>query len=110
MGQVKGEVVKGEGDCSSYDHIVIETRSGFVFAEVYTGSFDEGDIVYGDLHSYGFKNVKVGSRTGRIYIDDYFESRSDIEEWCGDELQLYRGMKKITGRHSFIIWSNPQDR
>jgi len=100
ISQVRGVVVKGEGDCSSNDHIVIETGGGYVFAEVYRGSFDEGDIVYGDLHSYGFENVKVGSGTGRIYIDDYLMDDSDIQEWCDDELKNRLTVRKTAGRYS----------
>lgn len=77
-----GVVVAGEGDCAKSDRVVIETRRGYTLAEQYRGRFDRGYQVYGELHRYGFKNVVVRGRDGRIYIDDYSASRSKAEEWC----------------------------
>lgn len=81
--QTFGVVIKADGDCPArYDRIVIETRSGYVLAEHYRGRFFEGRRVYGNLHSYGFKDVTVNESEARIYIDDYMASRSKAIEWC----------------------------
>lgn len=80
--QTAGVVALGEGDCKKSDRIVIATRMGFTLAEQYSGSFDKDDRVYGDLNSYGFKDVKVRSSEGRIYIDDYMASEDRAKEWC----------------------------
>lgn len=80
--QTAGVVALGEGDCKKSDRIVIATRMGFTLAEQYSGSFDKEDRVYGDLNSYGFKDVKVRSSEGRIYIDDYMASEDRAKEWC----------------------------
>jgi hypothetical protein len=58
---------------------------GFTLAEQWSGSFDKDDRVYGDLNSFGFKDVKVGSSNGRIYIDDFMASEDRAKEWCFEE-------------------------
>lgn len=87
LAQTSGVVVKADGDCPArYDRMVIETRSGYVLAEHYRGRFIEGRTVYGNLHSYGFKDVNVNGIDARIYIDDYMASRDKALEWCfGDD-------------------------
>lgn len=83
--QHAGVVAVGEGDCKRSDRVVIATRMGFTLAEQYSGSFDKDDRVYGDLNSYGFKDVKVRSSNGRLYIDDYMASEDRAKEWCFKE-------------------------
>ena len=87
VAQMAGVVVKADGDCpAGYDRMVFETRSGYVLAEQYSGSFSEGWRVFGNLHSYGFKNVQVGSHQARVYIEDYMASKDKAIEWCfGDD-------------------------
>lgn len=81
--QTFGVVVKADGDCPARsDRMVIETRSGYVLAEHYRGRFLEGRPVYGNLHSYGFKDVKVNDIDARIYIDDYMAGKDKAIEWC----------------------------
>ena len=79
---VQGIVVAGERDCSRSDRIMIETRGGYVVGEVYSGFFDRGDTVIGELHSFGTKNVRVNGRNGRLYIDDFYLSRSSAIGKC----------------------------
>lgn len=81
-GMVQGVVVVGERGCGKRDYIVIETNSGFVYAEQYSGSFDKGDTVVGDLNSYGFQDVLVNSTSGRLWIDDYMLGKSKAAEKC----------------------------
>lgn len=79
---VEGVVVVGERGCKKYDLVVIDTNDGYVLAEQYGGSFDKGDKVVGALNSYGFKDVLVNGRSGRLYIDDYMLSRDRAAEKC----------------------------
>lgn len=84
--QTVGVVVKADGDCpAGYDRMVIETRSGYVLAEHYRGTFYEGRRVYGNLHSYGFEDVIINDREARIYIDDYMASNEAASNWCFNE-------------------------
>lgn len=85
IAHVQGEVVVGERKCRKRDYVVIETLSGYVYAQVYTGSFDKGDLVVGAIDSYGLKNVKVNGSTGSVYIDDFMLSRSRAAEKCFGE-------------------------
>ena len=83
LAQTAGVVVKADGDCSAgSDRMIIETSSGYVLAEHYRGRFYEGRRVYGNLHSYGFKDVKVSDNDARIYIEDYMASKEKAIEWC----------------------------
>ena len=79
---VKGVVVVGERGCQKRDYIVIDTNLGFVYAQQYSGSFDKGDIVTGELNGYGIKEVLVNSSSGRLWIDDYMLSKSRASEKC----------------------------
>lgn len=78
----QGEVAVGEGKCQKRDRVVIATASGFVLAEQYSGSFDRGDQVVGELSGYGTKDVLVNDRAGRIWIDDYMVSQDKAKRWC----------------------------
>ena len=74
----RGIVVKE--DVGGSGNSVIETTDGwFVAAEHYSGVYlYEGDVVYGDLKSYGFKNItRSDGRKGRFYIEDY---ETNLEE------------------------------
>lgn len=83
LAQTAGVVVKADGDCTAgSDRMIIETSSGYVLAEHYRGRFYEGRRVYGNLHSYGFKDVKVNGNDARIYIEDYWASKDKAIEWC----------------------------
>lgn len=86
---VGGVVVADHYTCSTYDRIVIETNRGYSNAEVYRGynATLEGDIIYGELHSYGFTDIYDvnGRDIGRLYIDDYMVSESLAVEWCSEE-------------------------
>lgn len=46
-----------------------------------------GDVGYGDLGSYGFKDVKLGSSTCRLYVDNYLLSKSRVTEKWGEKCQ-----------------------
>jgi hypothetical protein len=85
----RGVVVLDHYECKSYDHIVIETRMGYTLAEVYDGygNTHEGHVVYGDLHSYFFKEIydEDGNQIGRLYLEDYMVGESRALEWCYEE-------------------------
>lgn len=79
----RGIVVK-EDVCGSGNSI-IETPLWYVAAEHYSGVYlYEGDVVYGDLTSYGFKTIYRDDGTeGRFYIEDYeSDIGSAFEELC----------------------------
>lgn len=81
--QTFGVVVKADGDCPAHsDRMLIETRYGYVLAEHYRGYFYEGRPVYGNLNSFGFKDVKVNNNDARIYIEDYMVAKDKAIEWC----------------------------
>lgn len=86
IAQTAGIVVKADGDCpAGSDRMIFETRSGYVLAEQYSGIFSEGWRVYGNINSYGFKNVKVNNNDARVYIEDYMASKDRAIEWCFGE-------------------------
>lgn len=85
LAQNAGVVAVGEGNCKKNDRVVIVTKMGFTLAEQWSGFFNKDDRVFGDLNSYGFKDVKVGSTSGRLYIDDFMASEDKAKEWCFKE-------------------------
>lgn len=85
LAQNAGVVAVGEGDCKKNDRVVIATRMGFTLAEQWRGRFYKDYRVFGELNRYGFKDVQVEGRDGRIYIDDYQASEDRAKEWCFEE-------------------------
>ena len=74
----KGEVVFEKGF-----YYVIDTGIGCSVVEWYGGSIPyKGNVIVGDLNSYGFKSVYNKSRDTetRLYIDDYLLRESDAIE------------------------------
>ena len=67
------------------DYVIFYTRMGFVVAEYYGGYFvlEEDDQVFGDLDSFGFKDIYCPSkdRSVRVYIDNYMLSKDRALEW-----------------------------
>lgn len=60
---------------------VAENSMGYVLLEWYGGSDPEpGDVIIGELNSYGFKNVyNLGKdREMRVWIDDYMLSKQRV--------------------------------
>lgn len=80
--QVAGVVVVGEGECSKRNKVVIETNMRFSLVEQYSGKFARGDKVVGDLNGYGFKDVLVNGRAGRVYVADYRAYKDKATRWC----------------------------
>jgi hypothetical protein len=80
----KGEVVK-EDVCGTGNAIIETTDGWYVAAEHYSGVYlYEGDIVFGNLKTYGFQEItRNDGQSGKFYIEDY---ESDIgnafEELC----------------------------
>ena len=65
--------------CSS--HYVVETYGGYVLLEWYGGADPvKGEGIFGDLHSYGFKDLVLIERKSetRAWIDDYLLSRDSV--------------------------------
>lgn len=81
----KGVVVYDKG-CNS--RMIIETTQGYVLAEWYGGSTpSKGDVIVGDLNSYGMKEVFIYNRDSdlKIWIDDYGLSRARVVEKLADK-------------------------
>ena len=82
----KGVVVyEGQGD-----YYIIETTSGYVIAERYSGLLYEDHTIYGRLHSYGFKYFIDLNRDSevKLYIEDYMLSQDRAIEWMGEHHKL----------------------
>jgi hypothetical protein len=77
----KAEVVLYQRGCHSY--FIADSSRGFYLLEWY-GGYDpsKGDVIVGDIASYGFKDVYYPrqDREGRIYVDDYALSKSRVLE------------------------------
>lgn len=82
----KGVVVyEGQGD-----YYIIETGSGYVIAERYSGILYEDQTIYGRLHSYGSKyfiNLNRDSEV-KLYIEDYMLTQERAVEWMGEHNKL----------------------
>lgn len=79
---VRGVVVIDELKCRKLGYIVIDAPKGYVYAQVWSGSFKWNDTVVGDLESFGFKDVMVNEKPARLWIDDYWLSRSRAWDKC----------------------------
>ena len=76
----KAVVVYDKG-CSS--RMIMYTSLGYILAEWYGGNTPEkGDVVVGDLNSYGFKDVwnLTKDAASRVYVDDYLLSKDRVIE------------------------------
>jgi hypothetical protein len=66
-----------------HDYFVADGPQGYYLLEWYGGySPDEGDVIIGELGSYGFKDVfypRNGAK-GRLYVDDFLLSQSSAIE------------------------------
>ncbi len=71
----------------SSDKVIIEKSMGFTCGEVYgyAGLLSEGDIVVGELESYGFHEIYDinHDRSIRIYVDKYWLDADPALEWLG---------------------------
>ena len=81
-----GFVVKRFGGC---DYFFADGPRGLYVLEWYGGyDPDEGDKIYGDIGSYGFKDVYYPDqdREGRVWVEDFLESVSgaldEIKDRC----------------------------
>ena len=66
------------------DHFVVETSGGYSLLEWYGGvvTIWEGDKVFGEIHSYGFKDIYIDGRGEmRVWVEDYWMSESDTLEY-----------------------------
>jgi hypothetical protein len=82
----KGEVVKRTGSC---DWFLVETNRGLVLLEWYGGNDpDEGDMIVGNLSSYGMKDLynTTDDAELRVWLEDYMMSEDgaieDLYEEC----------------------------
>ena len=77
----KAVVVLYQSGCRSY--FIADGPRGFYLLEWY-GGYDpsKGDVIVGDIGSYGFKDVYYPrqDREGRIYVDDYMLSKDRVLE------------------------------
>ncbi len=80
-----GEVTHRFSGC---DYFIADGPSGYYVLEWY-GGYDpyEGDTIYGEIDSYGLKDVLYNeSRKGRVWVENYLESASsamdEIQDHC----------------------------
>lgn len=62
------------------DHFIVETNGGYSLLEWYGGvvSIWEGDKVFGEIHSYGFKDIYIDGRGEmRVWVEDYWMTDRD---------------------------------
>lgn len=116
--QIKGVSL---GDYSSgCDYYLIEDSTGsYTLAEWYGGvSPDRGDIVVGDLHSYGFKDLYdiTNGLSTRVWLDDWLLSRNRAAEkltdkcgWKGNmaDYMSYSGYYSYSDYSSAIFTPSP---
>lgn len=67
------------------DKMVVEDSLGeYTCAEIYSGwAYDEGDIIYGDLHTYGMTDW-YDDTTGEeitVYVDNYWQSAEQAMDY-----------------------------
>jgi len=69
------------------DYFVADGPQGYFLLEWYGGyDPDLRDGIYGELASYGFKNVLYNNgQEGRIYVDDYLLSKDRVLEKFKDK-------------------------
>lgn len=78
---IQGEIVWIGKRC---DYYLVETSSHFIIVEDYSNKYyDIGDIVFGDFHSYGFKNISNAKKKNeqKIYIENYHSTSRKCFEW-----------------------------
>lgn len=66
------------------DYFVVETSGGYSLLEWYGGVVFiwEGDKVFGELHSYGFKDIYIENRGEmRVWIEDYWMGEQDALQY-----------------------------
>jgi hypothetical protein len=71
----------------SCDYFIADGPQGHYLLEWYGGHDpDRGDGIYGQLGTYGFKDVFYdGGQEGRLYIDDYLLSKDSALEKLGEK-------------------------
>ena len=75
---------------ASCDYFIADGPRGFYLLEWYGGHVPtEGDVIEGDIGSYGFKNVRYPrrSREGRVYVEDYLLSEDGVIKAWRDHCQ-----------------------
>lgn len=80
----KGEVIR-ENVCGSSNYIIETSDGWYVALEHWSGSYlSTGDIVFGNLKSYGFQEItKKNGNNSKVYIEDYETSIGRaLEELC----------------------------
>ncbi|MGJ4888849.1 hypothetical protein ACQR1Y_11675 [Bradyrhizobium sp. HKCCYLRH3099] len=81
--QIPGQIVVVAARSGCHDYFVADGPQGYYLLEWYGGfSPSEGDVILGELGSYGFKDVyyPVQGSKGRLYVDDFLLSRSKVVE------------------------------
>ena len=82
----EGRIIQRFSGC---DYFIADGNKGLYVLEWY-GGYDpkEGDRISGDIGRYGMKTVTYPNvnRTGRVWVEDYLESRSaamdEINDHC----------------------------
>jgi hypothetical protein len=75
---VRCEVVRRISGC---DYFMVQTRQDYAVLEWYGGHDpDKGDVMIGNVNSYGFKNFIYADdddKTTKVYVEDYGLNRED---------------------------------
>ena len=60
------------------DYFIADGPNGLYVLEWYGGKIPtEGDIFFGDIGSYGFKEIDFqNGQSGRVWVEDYWQSES----------------------------------
>jgi len=86
----KGTAITPFGSC---DYFLIQDRYGsYSEAEWYGGhSPSDGDIIYGNFQSYGFKNLydNASHSNIKVWLDDYWASQDDSIQYLMDHCDGY---------------------
>jgi len=63
------------------DYFVVDGMLGYAVLEWWGGAWPiEGQRVVGRFESYGFKTVRVGRRSMRVWVEDYWLDRDEAYE------------------------------
>jgi hypothetical protein len=77
----KGIVIYNQAGCRG--RYIVETSLGYAILEWFGGNDpSEGDVLIGEIHSFGFKNLYNITRRSktRVWIEDYMIGKSRLEE------------------------------
>jgi len=84
---VKATITRRIDGC---DYFMVEMKTGYGVLEWYGGHDpDKDDVLYGDMRSYGMKNIydETADEGIKVWVEDYDLSKSDAQEKLLDECE-----------------------